>query len=57
MRSGAFRMLREAELIDAENRVSAPRLSGALRDLLASDPGGNLYVGQVLGPNSGDVMP
>lgn len=24
---------------------------------LASDPGGNLYVGQVLGPNSGDVMP
>ncbi|MFB9377767.1 SDR family NAD(P)-dependent oxidoreductase [Kineococcus gynurae] len=25
--------------------------------LLASDPGGNLYVGQVLGPNSGDVMP
>lgn len=25
--------------------------------LLASDPGGNLYVGQTLGPNSGDVMP
>lgn len=25
--------------------------------MLASDPGGNLYVGQVLGPNSGDVMP
>jgi 3-oxoacyl-[acyl-carrier protein] reductase len=25
--------------------------------LLASDPGGNLYVGQVLGPNSGDIMP
>jgi 3-oxoacyl-[acyl-carrier protein] reductase len=25
--------------------------------LLASDPGGNLFVGQVLGPNSGDVMP
>ncbi|MQA85840.1 MAG: SDR family oxidoreductase [Streptosporangiales bacterium] len=25
--------------------------------LLASEPGGNLYVGQVLGPNSGDVMP
>ncbi|WP_236950235.1 SDR family NAD(P)-dependent oxidoreductase [Mycobacterium sp. MS1601] len=24
--------------------------------LLASDPGGNLYVGQTLGPNSGDVM-
>lgn len=25
--------------------------------LLASDPGGNVYVGQTLGPNSGDVMP
>lgn len=25
--------------------------------LLASDPAGNLYVGQTLGPNSGDVMP
>jgi 3-oxoacyl-[acyl-carrier protein] reductase len=25
--------------------------------LLASDPGGNLYVGQTLGPNSGDIMP
>ena len=24
--------------------------------LLASEPGGNLYVGQTLGPNSGDVM-
>jgi 3-oxoacyl-[acyl-carrier protein] reductase len=25
--------------------------------LLASAPGGNIYVGQTLGPNSGDVMP
>jgi 3-oxoacyl-[acyl-carrier protein] reductase len=25
--------------------------------LLAGDPGGNLYVGQTLGPNCGDVMP
>jgi len=25
--------------------------------LLASDPGGNLFVGQTLGPNAGDVMP
>lgn len=25
--------------------------------LLATEPGGNLFVGQVLGPNSGDVMP
>ena len=24
--------------------------------LLASEPGGNLFVGQTLGPNSGDVM-
>jgi 3-oxoacyl-[acyl-carrier protein] reductase len=24
--------------------------------LLASDPGGNIYTGQTLGPNSGDVM-
>lgn len=37
LRSGAFRMLREAELLDAENRVCAPRLSGPLHDLLASD--------------------
>lgn len=25
--------------------------------LLASSPGGNLFMGQTLGPNSGDVMP
>lgn len=25
--------------------------------LLASEPGGNIYVGQTFGPNSGDVMP
>ena len=25
--------------------------------LLASSPGGDLYTGQTLGPNSGDVMP
>jgi len=37
LRSVAFRMLREAELLDAESRVCAPRLSGALHDLLASD--------------------
>lgn len=42
LRSVAFRMLREAELIDAENRVCAPRLSGALRDLLTSDLGSGL---------------
>jgi hypothetical protein len=37
LRSVAFRMLREAELLDADNRVCAPRLSGALRDLLTPD--------------------
>lgn len=38
LRSGAFRMLREAELLDAVSRVWAPRLSDPLRDLLARDP-------------------
>jgi hypothetical protein len=38
LRSGAFRMLREAELLDADNRVTSLPISGALRDLLASGP-------------------
>lgn len=38
LRSGTFRMLREAELIDPDNRVWAPRLSETLRDLLARNP-------------------
>lgn len=37
LRSGAFRMLREAEMIDAESRVRALPLSATLRDLLAQD--------------------
>lgn len=37
LRGVAFRMLREAEILDSANRVCAPRLSGALRDLLATD--------------------
>lgn len=37
LRSGAFRMLREAELIDPESRVRTLPLSGPLRDLLARD--------------------
>jgi len=37
LRSGAFRMLREAELLDAENRVRSLPLSEALHDLLARD--------------------
>jgi hypothetical protein len=35
LRSVAFRMLREAELLDADNRVCALPISGELRDLLA----------------------
>ena len=48
----------------AEKRAGLPLLRFGLPAevaptalLLASDPGGNLYVGQTLGPNSGDVMP
>jgi len=37
LRSGAFRMLREAELIDPESRVRTLPLSATLRDLLARD--------------------
>lgn len=38
-------------------RFGAPAEVAPTALLLASDPGGNLYVGQTLGPNSGDVMP
>src|SRR5919205_468139 len=38
-------------------RFGVPEEVAPTAVLLASDPGGNLYVGQVLGPNSGDVMP
>lgn len=38
-------------------RFGAPVEIAPTAVLLASDPGGNLYVGQTLGPNSGDVMP
>jgi len=38
LRSVAFRMLREAEILDADNRVSALPISGELRGLLASGP-------------------
>lgn len=37
LRSVAFRMLREAELLDVQSRVSALPLSAPLRDLLALD--------------------
>lgn len=38
-------------------RFGTPEEIAPTAVLLASDPGGNLFVGQVLGPNSGDVMP
>lgn len=38
-------------------RFGTPEEVAPTAVLLASSPGGNLYVGQVLGPNSGDVMP
>lgn len=38
-------------------RFGTPEEVAPTAILLASDPGGNLFVGQTLGPNSGDVMP
>ena len=38
-------------------RFGTPEEIAPTAILLASDPGGNLFVGQTLGPNSGDVMP
>lgn len=38
-------------------RFGTPEEVAPTAVLLASDPGGNLFVGQTLGPNSGDVMP
>jgi 3-oxoacyl-[acyl-carrier protein] reductase len=38
-------------------RIGIPAEVAPSAVLLASDPGGNLYTGQTLGPNSGDVMP
>ena len=37
-------------------RFGTPAEVAPVAILLASDPGGNLFVGQTLGPNSGDVM-
>ncbi len=37
-------------------RFGVPEEVAPTAVLLASDPGGNLYTGQTLGPNSGDVM-
>jgi 3-oxoacyl-[acyl-carrier protein] reductase len=38
-------------------RIGIPAEVAPSAVLLASEPGGNLYTGQTLGPNSGDVMP
>jgi 3-oxoacyl-[acyl-carrier protein] reductase len=38
-------------------RIGVPEEVAPTAVLLASEPGGNLYTGQTLGPNSGDVMP
>ena len=38
-------------------RFGKPEEVAPIAVLLASDPGGNLFVGQTLNPNSGDVMP
>jgi 3-oxoacyl-[acyl-carrier protein] reductase len=38
-------------------RIGLPAEVAPTAVLLASEPGGNLYTGQTLGPNSGDVMP
>ena len=53
--SESWKAAKRAELPLKRFGVAAEVAPTAL--LLASDPGGNLYVGQTLGPNSGDVMP
>lgn len=50
-----WRAAKRAEL--PLGRFGIPEEVAPTAVLLASDPGGNLYVGQTLGPNSGDVMP
>ena len=49
-----WKIAKRAELPLRRFGVAAEVAPTAL--LLASEPGGNLYVGQTLGPNSGDVM-
>ncbi len=53
--SDDWRAAKRAEL--PLGRFGRPEEVAPTAMLLASDPGGNLYVGQTLGPNSGDVMP
>lgn len=53
--SDQWRLNKQAEL--PLKRFGLPGEVAPTAILLASDPGGNLYVGQTLGPNSGDIMP
>lgn len=53
--SEAWKQAKRAEL--PLGRFGTPDEVAPTALLLASDPGGNLFVGQTLGPNSGDVMP
>ncbi|HEV7932547.1 MAG TPA: SDR family oxidoreductase [Actinomadura sp.] len=52
--SPEWKQAKEAEL--PLGRFGRPEEVAPTAVLLASDPGGNLYTGQTLGPNSGDVM-
>jgi 3-oxoacyl-[acyl-carrier protein] reductase len=51
----AWKAAKRAEL--PLGRFGRPEEVAPTAVLLAGEPGGNLYVGQTLGPNSGDVMP
>jgi 3-oxoacyl-[acyl-carrier protein] reductase len=53
--SESWKAAKRAEL--PLRRFGTPAEVAPVALLLASDPGGNLFVGQTLGPNSGDVMP
>ncbi|QRP50487.1 SDR family NAD(P)-dependent oxidoreductase [Amycolatopsis sp. FDAARGOS 1241] len=53
--SQAWKVAKRAEL--PLGRFGTPEEVAPAALLLADDPGGNLFVGQTLGPNSGDVMP
>lgn len=53
--SPEWKRAKQAEL--PLGRFGVPEEVAPTAVLLAGEPSGNLYVGQVLGPNSGDVMP
>src|SRR5690606_25142164 len=58
MVAGVTQEWREAKTRELpRGRFGQPAEAAPSALLLASEPGGNLFVGQTLGPNSGDVMP